>query len=83
MPHPDHDDNQFPVPDQVEDAIPAHSYAIPIALSGKLLATRRARIIGQRTDPGHDALTVPLWVNGLDLLGRGRLDQNPITCHAA
>jgi hypothetical protein len=27
-------------------------------------------------------LPVSLLVNGLDLLGRGRLDQDPITCHA-
>jgi hypothetical protein len=27
-------------------------------------------------------LPVLLLVNGLDLLGRGRLDQNPIACHA-
>jgi hypothetical protein len=27
-------------------------------------------------------LPLSLLVNGLDLLGRGRLDENPITCHA-
>jgi len=83
MTDPDHDDEQLPVPDRVDDSIPADSYAIPVALSGELLATRRPRIIGQRTDASHDALTVLLLVNGLDLLGRRRLDEDPITCHAA
>jgi hypothetical protein len=83
MPDPDHDDDQFPVPDRVDDSIPADSYAIPIVHSSELLATRRPRIVGQRTDAGHDALTVLFGVNGLKLLGRGRLDENPIACHAA
>jgi len=83
MPDPYHDDEQLSVPDGVNDSIPAHSYAISIALSGELLATRRPRIISQGTYASHDALTVFLLVNGLDLPGRGRLDQDPITCHAA
>jgi hypothetical protein len=83
MPNPDHDDDQFPVPDRVDDSIPADSYAIPIVRSNELLATRRTRILGQRTDAGHDALTVFFGVNGLKLLGGGRFDENPIICHAA
>jgi len=83
MPDPDHDDDQFPVTDRVDDSIPADPHAIPIAFSGELLATRRPRILGQRTDAGHDALTVLFGVNGLKFLGCGRLDENPIACHAA
>jgi len=40
-----------------------------MVLSSELLATRRPRILGQRTDASHDALTVLLGVNGLKLLG--------------
>jgi hypothetical protein len=58
MPDQDHDDEQLPVPDRVDDSIPAHSYTIPIVLSSELFATRRPRIIGRRTDAGRDALTV-------------------------
>jgi hypothetical protein len=83
MPDPDHDDEQLPVPDGVDDSIPAHSDTIPSVLSSELLTTRRPRIIGQRTDADHDALTVLFGVNGLNLLGRGRLDEDPIACHAA
>ena len=45
--NPDHDDEQLPVSDGVDDAIPAHSYPIPIVLSGKLLAPRRPRTMSQ------------------------------------
>ena len=83
MPNPDHDDEQLPVPDRVDDSIPAHSHTVPVALAGEFLATRRPRIIGQRTDAGHDALTVLFLVNRLNFLGRGRLDENPKACHAA
>ena len=33
MPDPDHDDHQVPVPDRVDDSIPADPSAIPIVLS--------------------------------------------------
>jgi len=56
MRNPDHDDEQLPVSDRVDDSIPADSYTIPVVLSSELLATKRPRIIGQRTDTGHDAL---------------------------
>ena len=82
MPNPDHDDDQFPVPDRVDDSIPADSYTIPIVRSNELLATWRTRILGQRTDTGHDALTVLFGVNGLKFLGGGRLDEDLIACHA-
>ena len=57
---PNHDDDQLAVPNRVNDSMPADSYAISVALSGELLATGRPRLIGQRTDAGHDALTVLL-----------------------
>ena len=83
MPDFDDEDDQLRVTDLVDDPIPADSDAVPIVLAGELFATGRPGIVGQRTDAGDDALTVLLLVNGLELLGRGRLDQDPITCHAA
>jgi hypothetical protein len=83
MPDPDDEDHQLRVPDRVDDPIPAHSNAVPIVFASELLATGRSGIIGQQTDAVNDALTILLLVNGLDLLGRGRLDQDPISCHAA
>ena len=83
MPDPDDEDHQLLVLDRVDDSIPAHSDAVPIVLDGELLAAGRPGIIGQRTDAGNDALTILLLVDGLDLFGRGRLDQDPIFCHAA
>jgi hypothetical protein len=80
---PDNNNDQLVVSDRVDDSISAHPKTIPILHSSKLLATRRPRVSGQRMNTGHDALTVLLLTKGLDLLGRGRLDQNPITCHAA
>ena len=83
MPDPDDEDHQLRVPDRVDDSIPARSHAVPIVVASELFATGRPWNIGQRTDAGDDALTILLLVNGLDLLGRGRLDQDPISCHAA
>ena len=83
MSNPDHHHEQLPVSDGVDDSIPAHSYPIPIVLSGKLLAPRWPRTMGQRMDGSHDALAVLLLINGLDLLGRRRLDEDSIACHAA
>ena len=83
MPDPDDEDHQLGVTDRVDNPIPAHSNAVPIVFASELLATGQPGIIGQRTDAGDDALTILLLVNGLDLSGRGRLDQDPISCHAA
>ena len=83
MPDPDDEDHELRVLDRVDDPIRAHADAVPIQLAGELLATGRPGIIGQRADAGNDALTILLLVNGLDLSGRGRLDQDLIFCHAA
>jgi hypothetical protein len=83
MPDSDDEDHQLRVTDRVDDPIPAYSDAVPIVLAGELFATGGPGIIGQRTDAGDDALTILLLVNGLDLFGRGRLDQDLIFSHAA
>jgi hypothetical protein len=79
----DDEDHQLRVADRVDDPIPAYSDAVSIVLAHEFFATGRPGIIGQRTDAGNDAFTVLLLVNGLDLFGRGRTDQDPIFFHAA
>ncbi len=83
MSHPDDEDEQFRVADGVNDAIAAGPDTVPTLLTGELLATRRPRVIHQRMDAGHDALPILPLINGLDFLGRGRLDEDPISCHAS
>lgn len=83
MPDSDDEDHQLGVTDLVDDPKSAYPDAVPIVLAGELFAAGRPGVVGQRTDAGDDALAVLLLVNGLDLFGRGRLDQDPITCHAA
>ena len=70
------------ISDRVDNPISANANSIAIALPRQLLAPDWAWLPGQRQNTRHDALPVLLLVNGLDLLGRGRLDQDPITCHA-
>jgi hypothetical protein len=56
-----HDDyHQFPVGDFVEDSIHALTNAIP-RLARQLFATRRPRIIRQRTNALQDSSDVRLW----------------------
>jgi hypothetical protein len=74
---------QIDVGNRVDNSMPPDAHTIPSAFAGKLLATDRPRLIRQRQNPRHDALPISLMVDGLDLFGRGRLDQNPIFFHAA
>ncbi len=74
---------QLIVTDRVHDPVSPHADPVTFTLPSKFLAPDRSRLICQRQDSRHDALPVSLLVNGLDLPGRGRLNQDPITCHAA
>jgi hypothetical protein len=66
----DDDNDQLLLLIGVDNPVSAHSDTVPILLSSKLLATSRPRMMGQRLNPGHDALPVLLLINGLDLPGR-------------
>ena len=79
----DDDNEQLPVSYRVDDSKSANPHTIPILPSRKLFTTSRSRIVPERMNRRHDALTVRLLINGLDLLGCGRLDQDAISCHAA
>jgi hypothetical protein len=77
-----YDENlELGISNRVHNPIPADPNPIAIALSRQLLTPDRARLLGELQNARHNALPVFLLVNGLDLLGRGRLDQDPITCH--
>lgn len=83
MRDPDDEDDQLVIGYRVDNPKSADADAVAIALPGKLLAPDGPRFMRQRENARNDALSVFLFVNGLNLLGRGRLDQDPITCHAA
>ena len=70
------------VGDGVQHSISPHTDAITVALARKLLAPNWPWLVRKGANTRNDALPVFLLVNGLDLLGRGRLDQDPIACHA-
>jgi hypothetical protein len=80
---PDDEHHQVVVGDRVDNSISTDSDSVAVILAGQLFAPDRPRLIPQRANARHDALPVFLFVNGLDLLGRGRLNQDPIACHAA
>jgi hypothetical protein len=71
------------VRDRVHNPVSPHADSIAIALPSKLLAPDWPWLMCQRHNSCHDALPVSSLINGLDLPGRGRLDQDPIACHAA
>ena len=79
----DDDNEQLLVSYRGDDSKSANSHTIPALLSCKFFAASRPRVVPQRVNPRDDALTVLLLINGLDLLGRGRLDQDLIFFHAA
>ena len=75
--------HQVVIGDRVDDSILTDPDAVSVTLPRELFAPSRSRLFRQGENLRHDALPISLWVNGLDLLGRRRLDQDPITCHAA
>jgi hypothetical protein len=83
MGNPYDENEELVVGDGIDDSKSADPNAVPVVFPRELLAPRRPRLAGQAEDSRHDTLPVSLLVNGLDLFGRGRLDENPITCHAA
>jgi hypothetical protein len=74
VPDPNDEDEEFRICDRVKNSIPPSTNPISILLARQFLAPGRPGISGQRSNAGHDALAVLLLINGLDLLGRGRLE---------
>jgi hypothetical protein len=80
-PH-DHDDSLV-VADGIDDPVSADANPVAVSLSRELLATCRPWTIHQRSDGGDDAPTILYLAHGVDLPGRGRLDEDSIASHGA
>jgi hypothetical protein len=74
-------DSEVLVLNLVQDAVPPLSNPKQI-VAGELLAARRPRLTGQPLYPRRNASPV-LRGKPFELLGRRRLDQQPIACHDA
>lgn len=74
--------NQVLIFDGIEDAITSLSYTV-LLLAGDFLDAVGARVVGQLEDTLDQSLTILLRGNSFDFFDRGRLNQEPIFCHAA
>jgi len=76
-------DDALLIIDRVDDAIGSPADAIAFGLAGKLLTTGRTRSTGETLDSGHDPGAQPARLDGSELFGGGRLDEDAIACHVA
>ncbi len=67
----------------VDDSVGALAKAIAIVASGESLTAGWARILRETVNAGDDAGENRARLDGLQLLGGGRLDEEAIACHAA
>jgi hypothetical protein len=75
-----HEHDQFSIANRVQDPILSVTDAVPVP-AGELLATGRAGIIGQRSDPGDNPLPKFFLGDSLKLSKRRWLDFEAISCH--
>jgi hypothetical protein len=66
----------------VDDPVGTLANPNAIGLAGKPLATGRTRSAGETLDSRHDPDTQPSRLDGFELFGCGRLDEDAIACHA-
>ena len=78
----DNVDDQVIVANLVDNSIVALPQAVELT-AGQFLTSRWSRFIRQALNPSNDALSVFLDANGLKLLDRRRLYQDPIFFHFA
>ncbi|OGL05805.1 MAG: hypothetical protein A3J45_13895 [Candidatus Rokubacteria bacterium RIFCSPHIGHO2_02_FULL_69_13] len=83
MPHLDDKDQEFPVPDLIHDTITTLADAIAVVLACEFFRSNGPGMLGERLDLRDDTLPLLLGGQGLDFLGRGRLDKELIGGHAA
>jgi len=77
-----HDDNhEFVAVYGVKDSIVPLPNAV-LVIPRELLMTGGPGIGGEALNPFDDSESINLW-NGLDFLGRRRLDKKAIPCHAS
>ena len=68
---------------RVDDPVGALADPVPLRLTSQLLAAGRPRYPGEGLNSGRDPDAHTAGLNGFEFLGRGRLDQYAIACHAA
>jgi hypothetical protein len=68
---------------RVDDAEGTLADPITLLVSGELLTAAWARSLCEALDAGDDADADGARFDGFELLGRGRLDEDAIACHAA
>src|SRR3989339_1177378 len=78
----DHLHDQGLVGDGIKDTVTSLPHPVLI-LPGYFFAPRWTRVLSQLADALHHPLAIPLQRNGFDVFDRRKLDQQPISCHAA
>jgi hypothetical protein len=78
----DLDDSSFII-HRVDDPVGTLADPMALGLAGKLLATGRTRSTGETPDSGDDPGAQPARLDGSELFGGGRLDEDAIACHGA
>ena len=78
----DLNDSSFVV-NRVDDPVGTLPNPIALGLASKLLATGRTRSTGKTLDARHDPGARPAGLDGSELFGSRRLDEDAIACHAA
>jgi len=68
---------------RVDDQVGALTNPIALGLARKLLATGGTRSAGKTLDSRYDPGAESAGLDGFELFGRGRLDEDVIACHVA
>jgi hypothetical protein len=78
----DYLNEQILIFDGIEDAVTSLSHPVLI-LPGYFFASEWTGVLSQLADALDHPLSIPFQRNGFDVFDRRRLDQKPISCHAA
>lgn len=79
----DHQNLRRGIIDRVNDAVGPDADAVELRRPRELFAPVGARLESERSDALDQPLPAPPLPHGLKLLGRARLDEDSIACHAA
>ena len=77
----DFDDSSLVV-HRVDDPVCALPDSVVLGLAGKFLATHWTRGTSEGLNSRRDPNAHPAGLDGFELFGRGRLDEDAIACHA-
>lgn len=78
----DFDDSPLVV-HRVDDSVRALPDSVALGLAGEFLATKRTWSTDEGLNSRRDPNAHSAGLDGLELFGRGRLDEDAIACHAA